>query len=278
MQRRIALVATALVLALVGVVAVRSYVGKADARAVAGLNPVQAYVAAAAIPSGTALADAVAKGLARQESLPRKTVPAGAVIEVTPSLGDLVAIGTLPAGSVLMQASFGPQQLHNEGGLPIPKGEMAVTISLGDPERVGGFVQPGSEIAIFDTYNTIPEIGTDGRAGTGNQNTAAGDGLAMGTMKKHVTRLLLERVSVIAIGSTVARVASAEAPAAADASSKDSAQSSSSSSVLVTVALRQRDAEKLILASQTGKLYLGLLTKDSSVAAGPGADNTNLFK
>jgi len=277
MKRRIAVVAVALVMALVGVVAIRSYVGKADARAVAGLDPVQTYVAVAAIPGGTSMKDVVAQGLARPETLPRKTVPAGAVLDVTPSLGDLVTMGTLPAGSVLMQSSFGPKQLHTDG-LPIPKGEMAVTISLGDPERVGGFVQPGSEIAIFDTYNTIPEIGTDGRAGAGNQNTAAGDGLTMGEKKKHVTRLLLERVSVIAVGSTIAGASSVQAPATTDGSSKDSAQSSSSGNVLVTVALRQGDAEKLILASQTGKLYLGLLTKDSRVTPGPGADNTSLFQ
>lgn len=277
MKRRITVVAVALVLALVGVVAIRSYVDKADARAVAGLDPVQAYVAATTVPGGTTLNDAIAQGLARLEKLPRKTVPAGAVNQVTPALGDLVTTGTLPAGSILMQSSFGPQQLHTDG-LPIPKGEMAVTVSLGDPERVGGFVQPGSEIAIFDTYNTVPELGIDGRAGAGSQNTAAGDGLSMGELKKHVTRLLLERVSVIAIGSTVAGAAPTQTPAAADASSTDSAQSSDSGNVLVTVALRQHDAERLILASQIGKLYLGLLTKDSHVSSSPGADNTSLFQ
>jgi hypothetical protein len=100
----------------------------------------------------------------------------------------------------------------------------------------------------------------------------------MGELKKHVTRLLLERVSVIAVGSTIAGAASTQPPAATDGSSQSSAQNSSSSNVLVTVSLRQRDAERLILASQTGKLYLGLLTKDSSVTSGPGANNTNLFK
>jgi pilus assembly protein CpaB len=95
----------------------------------------------------------------------------------------------------------------------------------------------------------------------------------MGDTKEHVTRLLLARVSVIAIGSTVA---GATSTAPADGSSGGA--SSSSNGVLVTVALRQHDAEKLILASQTGTLYLGLLNQASQVTPGPGANNTNLFQ
>lgn len=273
MKRRIALVAAALVLALIGVTAVRSYVGRADARAVADLDPVEAYVAQKPIPSGTTLSDAVAQGLATVETWPRRTVPAGVVAQVTPSLGRLVATGTIPAGTLLLQTAFGTKQ-QQQDGLPIPRGQIAVTISLNDPQRVGGFVQPGSEIAVFDTYNTLSEIGADGHAAAGNHNTAAGDGLTMGATKEHVTRLLLPRVSVIAVGSAVAGAA---ATAPADGSSGD-AKSSSSNAVLVTVALRQRDAEKLILASQTGTLYLGLLNQASQVSPGAGANNTNLFQ
>lgn len=273
MKRRIALVAAALVLALIGVTAVRSYVGKADARAVAGLDPVQAYVAQKPIPSGTALKDAVAQGLATVETWPRRTVPLGAIAQVTPSLDNLVATGPIPAGTLLLRAAFGVKQQHQDG-LPIPRGQIAVTISLNDPQRVGGFVQPGSQIAVFDTYNTLSEIGADGHPASGNHDTAAGDGLTMGETKEHVTRLLLARVDVIAIGSSVAG-----APAAppADGSSAD-AKSSGGNAVLVTVALAQRDAEKLILASQTGTLYLGLVNQASHVTPGAGANNTSLFK
>lgn len=277
MKRRIALVAVALTLALIGVVAIRSYVGKADARAAAGLDPVQAYVAQAVIPTGTALKDAVSQGLAKLETLPRKTVPAGALIQVTPQLGGLVATGTIPAGGLLLQSAFGPQQLHKDG-LPLAKGEMAVTVSLGDPQRVGGFVQPGSQIAIFDTYNTLSGLGADGQPAAGNHNTAAGDGLSMGETKEHVTRLLLARVSVVAVGAAVARTTPSPAPSASTSGSTAGAQSSSDSNVLVTVALRQGDAEKLILASQTGTLYFALLNQDSQVAPDSGANNTNLFQ
>ena len=277
MTRRIGLIAVALVLALIGVVAVRSYVGKADARAVSGLDPVQAYVAQVAIPFGTTLKSAVDEGLAKVEVLPRKTVPVGAVTEVTPALSSLIASGTIPSGSLLLQAAISAPQQQKDA-LPLKKGEIAVTETLGDPQRVGGFVQPGSEIAVFDSYNTISALGADGQPAAGNKNTAAGDGLSMGATKEHVTRLLLPRVSVIAVGSSVAGVAPAPPPAASTAGPQSSASNSSGNNVLVTVELNQRDAEKLILASQTGSLYFGLLNEASQVAPDAGANNTNLFQ
>jgi pilus assembly protein CpaB len=277
MKRRILLVAVALVLAIIGMAAVRSYVGKADARAVSGLDPVQAYVAMTAIQTGTSLQDAVTKGMAKLDTLPRKTVPTDAVVEVTPTLARLIATGTIPAGTLLLQSAFGAQQVQ-QNGLPIPAGMMAVTVALGDPQHVGGFIQPGSEIAVFDTYNTVAGLTPGGQQAAGNKDTTAGDGVSMGETKEHVTRLLLSRVSVLAVGASVGAAGSSLAHGAATTSSSTSPQSSATSNVLVTVALRQHDAEKLILANQTGFLYFGLLNQGSHVAPGPGANNTNLFQ
>jgi pilus assembly protein CpaB len=270
-------VAVALLLALVGTTAVRSYVSHADQRAVTGLDPVQTYIAQATIPAGTPLKEAVATGLAKRESLPAKTVPAGAVRTISAALGNEVATGTIPAGSMLLTGAFGVQQAQKDT-LPLPNGTVAVSVSLGDPQRVGGFVQPGSEIAVFDTYDTIPGLTPQGTVAAGNQDTAAGDGLSTGTTKLHVTRLLLGHVPVLAIGAAVTGQAPANGSSTAANGSTDGAQTSGSGSVVVTVALKQRDAEKLILASQTGTLYLALLNQASQVGADSGANNAHLFR
>jgi pilus assembly protein CpaB len=47
--------------------------------------------------------------------------------------------------------------------------------------------------------------------------------------------------------------------------------------VLVTVAVSQREAERLVHAAQTGMLYLALLTESSHLTPGPGVDNHSLF-
>lgn len=273
MRRRFAALAVALVLAIVGTSAVAAYVNHADARAVAGVQSVHAYVAEQAITAGTSLKQAVDQGLAAATTLPRKTVPTGAVTRVTPNLASRVATNDIAAGTLLLTAAFSSQRAVT-GGLSIPTGKLAVSVALEDPQRVGGFVKPGSDIAIFDTYNTVVGLTDQGRFGPGNRGTVAGDGLADGHNTNRSTRLLLPRVSVIAVGATVAAPRNLHKSADAD----NGQQPQESQVVTVTVAVDQHDAEKLIQAVQTGHLYLGLLTDESRVSPGVGVDDTTLFQ
>jgi pilus assembly protein CpaB len=53
---------------------------------------------------------------------------------------------------------------------------------------------------------------------------------------------------------------------------------SNTGSVLVTLAVTQHDAERLILAQHVGDLYLGLLSDSSKTTADAGVTNLGLFK
>jgi pilus assembly protein CpaB len=234
---------------------------------------VQAYVAAKTIDSGTSLKDAVAKGLAKQETLPRKTVPSDAITKLSPELESQVAVGDIPAGTLLQAGGFGIERVQSSG-LPIPAGKLAVGVALEDPQRVGGFVKPGSQIAIFDTFNTVVGFNGQGELAGGNHDSVAGDGLADGHGNNRATRLLLSRVAVLAVGSSVAAPQTLHRTGDADNGQKVS----QNQVVIVTVAVTQHDAEKLIQAIQTGHLYFGLLASGSQVQPGPGVDNTNLFQ
>jgi len=48
--------------------------------------------------------------------------------------------------------------------------------------------------------------------------------------------------------------------------------------VLITVAVDQKGAAKLVQGIQTGTLYFALLTDSSQVTAGSGVTDRNLFK
>lgn len=271
MKRRLGVIALALTLALVGTSLVLAYVNRADARAVAGLRPTNAYVALSTIPSGTSLNDAVQSGLARREALARRTVPSGAVTRLTADLRDKVAVTDIQAGQVLFAAAFGSKQAQ-QSGLRLPTGKVAVSVSLDDPHRVGNFVQPGARIAIFDTFNTVRIFDGQARLSAGNPGSVAGDGLADNHLYNHQTRLLLANVVVLAVGTATQSAASASpAPAKAPATA------TATQTVLLTVAVDQRDAEKLIQGIQTGHLYLALQGPDSQVAPSQGVDDTNLF-
>jgi pilus assembly protein CpaB len=79
----------------------------------------------------------------------------------------------------------------------------------------------------------------------------------------------LPKVEVIAVGSATA----------ASANKADAAKSDpqSANTVMVTVAVSQEEAERLVHAVQTGTLYLALLDDSSNVTSGPGVDNKSLF-
>jgi len=273
MKRRLSLVALALVLAVVGTSAVFAYVNHADARAVSGLDAVKAYVAQKTINGGTSLKDAVDQGLAKLETLPRKTVPTAAITEVTPQLEGQVAIGDIPAGTLLQAPSFGTEQVQSSG-LPIPSGKLAVSVALEDPQRVGGFVKPGSQIVVFDTFNTVVGLTAQGNLGPGNPDSVAGDGLTDGHETNRATRVLLPHVSVLAVGNAIATPQNVHRASDADNGQK----TAQNQVVVVTVAVTQHEAEQLIQAIQTGHVYLGLLAAGSQVSPGPGVDNSTLFQ
>ena len=250
MSRRLGLLAVALVVALLGTFAVFSYVSQVEAKTLAGAEPVDVLVAAQQLPSGTTGA-AVAEGqLAQLVSMPRKSVPEGALTELE-AVSAQSLVSDVFAGEVLLRAKFADQTART-GNLVIPKEQIAISVELGDPQRVAGFVIPGSEVAIFATV--------DGAS-------AEGDG-SEGPVEGSYTRLLLPRTSVIAVGPATLRPADPDAEADADAVAK----------AVLTVAVTQADAERLVHANQQGELYFGLLSATSKTGPGTGVTNTSLFQ
>jgi pilus assembly protein CpaB len=274
MKRRIVAVTVAVLLAVLGTVAVYGYVHKADERAVAGQQPVEVYVAKADVPAGTTLKDAVDQGLLEKELVAEKGVPGSPLSEVTPTTESLVATTEISPGELVLADRFGTQAVSTTG-LAIPTGQMAVTVKLDDPARVGDFLTVGSEIAIFDTFN----IQT---AYTGDV-TPAGDHLQDDFRKTRATRVLLPRVKVLAVGASTTATTSSSSSSGGSGTQNVGLTSSSSSGqqnkdVLITVAVDQADAAKLVQGIQTGTLYFALLTDSSQVTAGSGVTDRNLFR
>lgn len=258
MSRRIGLLAVALVIALLGTFAVFSYVNKVEADTIAGTEPVDVLVAADRLVGGTTGAAVAQSQLAQLVAMPRKSVPEGALTSL-----DAVAAQSLVsdvfAGEVLLQAKFADQSART-GSLLIPKDKIAMSVELSDPQRVAGFVVPGSEVAIFVTASkaaVTPDEATEGAV------TAAED------VDETVTRLLLPRTSVIAVGPSTLKPVEAGAEAApAEAIAR----------AVLTVAVTQQDAERLINARGSGELYMGLLSTTSKTAPTEGVTTTNLFQ
>lgn len=253
MKRRLLSIVLTLLLAAVGTVAVLLYVRNADARALAGKRAVPVVVADKRVPAGTSAGAALRNGLLRMEKMPAETVPQNALGEIGADLAKLVATADVQAGQLLLKPMFAAAK-PTSAGLPIPEGKVAVSIELGAPQRVAGYVKAGSQIAVFDTHTVMDE----------KSRTPSGAGLEKQHESTQVTRLLLPKVEVLALG----------APPVPNAKASDGA---AQGGVLVTVAATQAEAERLIQRAQFGTLHFALLTDSSQIVQGNGTDSRSVF-
>lgn len=251
MKRRVLTVVLAVLLAVLGTGAVLVYVRHADARALAGQKAVTVLVAQHDIPTGTPAGTALSSGWLAKETLPAASVPSEAVRSLTPGLSTLVTSSEVPSGQLLLRPMLvTAAQVAAAGSLAIPKGMVAVTIPLCLPAAVAGYVQPGSSVAVFDTYAT-KKLQVSQSCSTSGQSQSA---QVKGGVR---TRMVLPQVRVLSIGA-----APAKGKASTTASGGSSA-SSGSGAVLVTMAVSQANAERLILLTETGLPYMALLSPSS---------------
>ena len=243
MTRRLLAIALAIVLAAFGTAGVLWYAFSADSRAKDSIsNPVTVAVADKPIPAGTSGALIKSRKLVRFEKMPKSSVPTDALGQIGADQDKLVLTSNVAAGQVLMAANFGAQS-QLDSGLALPNGSMAVTVQTGAPQQVAGYVQRGSQVAIFLTYK--PDAG----------------GAAAGKVTTR-TKVLLPRVEVLAVGTFT--------PGQQGGASRSGGDEGS---LFITVSVNQAEAERLIQGVNTGSLYLGLLTDSTDVKPGPGVDN-----
>jgi pilus assembly protein CpaB len=254
MKRRVFTIVLAVTLAVLGTFAVLVYVNRADARAVAGQQAVTVLVVDKAIPSGTPAGEA--KSSLRKETLPASSVASDAVVEITADQDTLVTSADLKPGQLLLKSML-VTAAQATGGLTIPEGKVAVTITLCSPEAVAGNVRAGSEVAVFGTLVT---------GGTGDVTAQPN---CSGQHKQQVgkgignTRVVIPKVRVLSIGPAAPATPQDDSKATNTTATQGAA--AQNDLTLVTFAVNQDDAERLILLTQTGVPYLALLGPSAQI-------------
>lgn len=241
------MVVAALVAAL-GTVLVFLYVRGADVRAEEQFDTTKVLVATAPIASGESIEAAQQSGKVELRAVANGSVLPSAQRDYT-QLNGLVATQTIYAGEQLVLDKFAKTAAATTA-LPITKGEMAISVNLTDPTRVAGFVRPGSEVSIF--YN------------------------GPGPDQQPRAQLLLDRVTVIGVGSTTPTTGTAGTTA--DGSATGAANTEQLASTLMTLSVTQEQAQKVLLADTQGELAFALLTKDTKPHKGQPATLDNLFR
>ncbi len=256
MKRRGLTIALAVLLAVLGTIGVLVYVDHANARALAGQQAVTVLVAKSLIPSGTSAGDAQKQGLLSSERVPAASAPANALTAITPDISTLVTDSQVQPGQLLLRPMLvTAAQVTN--GLAIPAGMVAVSILFCVPEAVAGNVHAGSQVAVFDTVVTGSSNMPAQAACSGPHQWIAGDTAN--------TKLILPKVTVLEVGP-----ASASGHGSSSQSNTTafggSSSSSSQTSELITVAVSQHDAERVIQLTEDGLPYLALINASSGLS------------
>jgi pilus assembly protein CpaB len=250
MNRRIVLIGVAVVLALFGTFAVYGYAHSADQRAVAGGRAVQVVVATKRVAAGTTWKNAA--GSLSVQKVPASAAPQDSITGLDVGIAaSAVAQSDIAPGQLVLREAFG-SAIAQTGVLAIPAGKLAISLSLGSDADVAGFVGPHSQVAIFVTGHY---------AGPDTYHQSVGS-------DPTITRTVVQRAEVIATSQT--------APTNVDG--QTAAQTTASAgSVLVTVALSQSDAERVLNMQKVGQLTLGLLSASSKVTQDGGSLNSGVF-
>jgi pilus assembly protein CpaB len=242
----------AVVLAVIAAALVFFYIRGAEQRVIEEQQPVTVLVTTSTIPRGITLGDAVSGGLAETTQVPADMAPTGALTAVTPENAGLLSIDNVNPGQILLSTNF-VAELPDVTPVAIPDGLMAISISLGDVQRVGNFLRPGAEVVVFNSYTPGGAPNGEGEAGAANADLT--------------TRVLVDRALVLGVGEV----------ATAQMTNPDGTTTVQPASSLITLGVDQAEAEKIILASQTGSLYFGLLGDGTEVVSSNGTTAGNLF-
>jgi len=238
MSRRSILLTVALIVAALGTTMIVLYVNSIDARAAQGQEQVKVLTATEVIDAGETVAKAQAAGKLEKTDVVREDMVEGALTS-TASIEDQASLGAIYPGEQIISSKFGAP--GSADTLSIPDDKLAISVELTDPARVAGFVNPGSEVAIFvsaDPFVMKPD----------------------GSKKElpPYTRLLLPKVQVIGVGTTTVT----SKTVTTDEGDKTTEQVPRT---ILTVAVDQEQAEKVIYGQRNGELSFALLSDKSDV-------------
>jgi pilus assembly protein CpaB len=232
--RRTMILVIALVIGLVAAIALFSYTRNVEDRAYADAERVEVFVVKKPIVKGAFGSEARSNGFIGKDEIPREFRPDSALADLA-TIQEKVAITDLAPGQVVVDGLFvAPNQVP--GGAfseQVPKGQVAVSVSVDQVRGVGGNLLPGDKVNILVAVERDPASGEDAPS-TGGK----------------LTRHLYQNVKVLAIGQNAAPgVGETEAP-------------TNPGSDLITFAVPPEAAQRIVHAG-SDRIYLTLVPKDN---------------
>lgn len=227
MKSRMLAGVSAVLLAIIGAVLIVTYAQGADQRAMKDMEPTGVLVVTKAVPAGASL-DTVKASVTVQQ-VPATAVSKTALKDLDDSAGKVAAVDLVPGEQLLAERLVDPVDAKSSGAVKVPTGMQEVTFELEAKRVVGGRIEAGDHIGIGFSF-----------AG-GADKTKPGEA---------TTQLTLRKVLVTA----VQRAPQASAKPTDGANPQDTTLPQGS--FMVTVAVSDVDATKIIYSSNNGDLWL----------------------
>lgn len=233
------IIALALVLAGVSAVLAARYVSSARTEVASSSRPVEVLVAQEDIPRGLSAEELIAKKMIALQEVPQRFVAAGA-ISSSRAIDGQVLSAPLTKGEQVTSARF---EVPSAAGLAysVSKDQVAIAISVDEVRGISQLVSPGDRVAIFATFEEA------------------------GKNKEDTTKLLLSEAKVLAMGGNMSSrpavkqgEGEGEEEGGGAFAGGDKNQQENVPHVM-TLAVTAEQAEKLVFAEETGRIWVALL-------------------
>jgi len=253
-NRRVLILVIAVALAGLTAFLTFHYANSADERAFKDAQLVEAFLVKKDIPKGFPGDRALDEGYIGKESIPRKFFPAKGITNAQALRGE-VALAPMAAGVPVVEGNFVEPRLASESfAQRLDKGMEAVTLAVSDVQGVARLVVPGDHVNLMLTAD---KTAAPGQPAAGRE-----------------TRMVIQNVEVLAVGSTTTLE---PGEAAAPAANAPAGQAKTVDSGLMTFSVPGLDAERVVHASESGSIHLTLVPPDYTPAPIPAVNDGNLY-
>ncbi|GGH93146.1 Flp pilus assembly protein CpaB [Arthrobacter liuii] len=251
MKSRMLAGVAAVVLAIIGAVLIITYANGADQRAVADMNPTGVLVVTKAVPSGSSV-DVVKASVSLQQ-LPGTAIAKTALNTLDNEAGTVAAVDLVPGEQLLAERLVAPQDAKSSSAAKVPAGLQEVTFELEPKMVVGGRLEAGDHVAIGFSFPAGADKSKPGEP---------------------TTQLALRKVLVTA----VQRAPQATPTAKPTDGTNPQDTTLPQGSLMVTVAVSDVDANKIIFTTINGSLWLTKEPLDAQDNGGFIARKDNVYK
>ncbi|MHA7297383.1 Flp pilus assembly protein CpaB [Pseudarthrobacter sp. MDT1-22] len=230
MKSRLLAGTAAIALAIVGALLIIFYAQGADQRAMATMEPVNVLVVKAAIPAGTPVNEMAASLVIEQ--VPAAGVADTALSNLDNSAGTVSAVPLVPGEQLLAERLVAPEQVKREGALKVPAGFQEVSFEVEPKRVVGGRIDVGDHVGFFLSFEK---------------------GAFKAKPEDETTQLTVHKALVTAV-QRAPQTTPAEKPAEGAPDPQDTTLPEGS--LMLTVAVNDVDAGKIVFASEFGRIWL----------------------